>query len=164
MPLSLTAWKMRFRTSSNRSFYSLILLGVIHLAGPPANPFSRKSLSGANGEWVTLPADGYDGDLPSWPLHNDPSTAEEALWMDLWRTPQAAMWAESGFERVVARYVMVTVLSEEEPTAAMLSEVRQLEDRLGLSPMALKRLQWVISEPSSGELAEVIEDDRFAGL
>ena len=63
-----------------------------------------------------------------------------------------------------ARYVMVTVLSEEEPTAAMLSEVRQLEDRLGLSPMALKRLQWVISEPSSGELAEVIEDDRFAGL
>ena len=82
----------------------------------------------------------------------------------LWRTPQAAMWAESGFERVVARYVMVTVLSEEEPTAAMLSEVRQLEDRLGLSPMALKRLQWVISEPSSGELAEVIEDDRFAGL
>ena len=106
------------------------------MAGPPANPFSRKSLSGANGEWVTLPADGYDGDLPSWPLHNDPSTAEEALWMDLWRTPQAAM----------------------------LSEVRQLEDRLGLSPMALKRLQWVISEPSSGELAEVIEDDRFAGL
>ena len=92
------------------------------------------------------------------------STAEEALWMDLWRTPQAAMWAESGFERVVARYVMVTVLSEEEPTAAMLSEVRQLEDRLGLSPMALKRLQWVISEPSSGGLAEVIEDDRFAGL
>ena len=91
------------------------------MAGPPANPFSRKSLSGANGEWVTLPADGYDGDLPSWPLHNDPSTAEEALWMDLWRTPQAAMWAESGFERVVARYVMVTVLSETEPTAAMLS-------------------------------------------
>lgn len=137
---------------------------MIHLAGPPANPFSRKSLSGANGEWVTLPADGFDGDLPSWPLHNEPSTAEEALWMDLWRTPQAAMWAESGFERVVARYVMVTVLSEEEPTAAMLSEVRQLEDRLGLSPMALKKLQWVISEPSSGELAEVIEDDRFAGL
>ena len=44
------------------------------------------------------------------------------------------------------------MLSETEPTAAMLSEVRQLEDRLGLSPMALKRLQWVISEPSSGEL------------
>ena len=71
------------------------------MAGPPANPFSRKSLSGANGEWVTLPADGYDGASPSWPLHNDPPTSEEALWMDLWRTPQAAMWAESGFERVV---------------------------------------------------------------
>ena len=101
------------------------------MAGPPANPFSRKSLSGANGEWVTLPADGYDGDLPSWPLHNNPSTAEEALWMDLWRTPQAAMWAESGFERVVARYVMVTVLSEEEPTAACCLRFGSLKTVLG---------------------------------
>lgn len=132
--------------------------------GPAANPFSRKSLSGANGEWVTLPADGYDGAIPSWPLINDPSAEEELLWMDLWRTPQASRWAESGFVRMVARYVMVTVLSETEPTAAMLSEVRQLEDRLGLSPMALKKLQWVISEPSSGELAEVTEIDRFKDL
>lgn len=132
--------------------------------GPPPNPNSRKSLKGGNGEWVSLPADGYDGPIPDWPLMNEPSGGEADLWRSVWRTPQAAMWATSGFERVVARYVMVTVLSEVDPTAALLGEVRQMEDRLGLSPMALRRLQWVIDEPSSGSLAEVTSIDRYADL
>jgi hypothetical protein len=84
--------------------------------------------------------------------------------MSLWRTPQAAAWIAGGFERVVARYVMITCLVEIDPTAALLGEVRQLEDRLGLSPMAMKRLQWEVEEPSGNKLAEVIVSDRFADL
>lgn len=133
-------------------------------SGPAPNPFSRKSLQGGNGEWVKLPANGYDGPVPDWPLVNSPSDAEHELWLSVWRTPQAAMWAESGFVRVVARYVMVAVLSEMEPTGAILSEVRQLEDRLGLSSMALKKLQWVIEDDSSVALAEVTSIDRYADL
>lgn len=133
-------------------------------SGPSADPFSRKSLSGANGKWVTLPVEGYEGDIPEWPLGNDPSQAEVELWEKVWRTPQGAAWANNGFERVVARYVMVTVLSETEPTAAMLSEVRQLEDRLGLSPMALRKLQWVVGEltkPTSQAPNIIDLRDRF---
>ena len=92
-------------------------------------------------DWRTLPDDGYAGPVPEWPIGDggDPT----GLWRDLWRTPQAAAWAELGWVRVVARYsVLVSVSERGEANAALLAEIRQLEDRLGLSPMAMKRLQW----------------------
>ena len=132
------------------------------MPGPAPNPNARRR--NKRPDWLSLPADGYDGNIPTWPLSSDISIAEEDLWRSLWRTPQAAAWAEGGFERVVARYVMVTCLVELEPNAALLSEVRQMEDRLGLSPMAMKRLQWEVESPSQNTLAEVTSIDRFANL
>lgn len=127
---------------------------------------SKRSRNGSRPDWVTLPADGYDGPVPVWPLQHEPSTVELELWNEVWRKPQAAAWANDGYERVVARYVAVTVLAEDpvSPSAALLSEVRQLEDRLGLSPMAMKRLQWEVGEPRAVELAEVTDIDRYANL
>lgn len=115
-----------------------------------------------------LPAAGYDGPVPEWPLNTDPSSAELDMWETLWRTPQAEMWAKGGSARVVGRYVLVSILAEDpsNPSAALLGEVRQLEDRLGLSPMAMKRLMWEIDDsPAGAGLAEVTDiGDRFASL
>jgi hypothetical protein len=36
-------------------------------------------------------------------------------------------------------------------TAALLAEARQMEDRLGLSPMAMLRLRWEIQEDQVAE-------------
>nr|DAQ56396.1 MAG TPA: hypothetical protein [Caudoviricetes sp.] len=57
-------------------------------------------------------------------------------------------------------------LERGEPNAALLSELRQIEDRLGLSPMALKRLQWEISETSDSrpEGRVINARDRFTKL
>lgn len=135
------------------------------MPGPAADPYSRKSRSGANGAWVELPPNGYEGEIPAWPLDRAPSQYERDLWLTMWRSPQASMWVGRNMERVVARYVHASALVEEEPTAAMMGELRQIEDRLGLSPMALKRLQWIINEPQQGvKLAEVKSIDRFADL
>jgi hypothetical protein len=47
--------------------------------------------------------------------------------------------------RPVARYVRCLVQAEVPGApAALLAEVRQMEDRLGLSPMAILRLRWTI--------------------
>lgn len=135
------------------------------MPGPAADPFSRKSQSGRNGSWIELPSDGYDGALPDWPLAEPMDDSEHDLWHEVWRTPQAAMWAQRGLDRVVARYVRVTIRAEAGTSGALLAEVRQLEDRLGLSPMALKKLQWIINKPQQGvKLAEVTKIDRFADL
>ena len=53
-----------------------------------------------------------------------------------------------------------------EPNAALLSELRQIEDRIGLSPMAMRRLQWEIPETSDSrpEGRVINARDRFSKL
>ena len=64
------------------------------------------------------------------------------MWGQLWSSPQAVAWESLGWTRVVARYARVAVEAElGVGGGTILAECRQLEDRLGLSPMAMKRLQ-----------------------
>ena len=55
------------------------------------------------------------------------------------------MWERLSYLRGVARYTRLLAVAESgDASAAILGEVRQLEDRLGLTPMAMRRLQWRI--------------------
>lgn len=98
---------------------------------------------------VQLPAEGRVGDPPEWPYGSECPD----VWAEFWATPQAAQWERQGMVRLVARYVMVLALVENPETisATLLGEVRQLEDRLGLSPMAMLRLRWeVVADEVAG--------------
>lgn len=107
---------------------------------------------------VWLPASGRDGEPPIWPL-TAATKAEAKVWSELWATPQACVWEELGWARVVARYTRVLIKAERPgASGAVLSEVRQMEDRLGLTPMSMLRLRWGIEpdeEEPAGELLEV---------
>lgn len=112
------------------------------MPGPPPNPNARRT--NARPDWRTLPAQGRQGETPAWPV-GDPTDEQAALWDSLWKTPQAEAWEDLGWTRVVARYAAIVLACEmPDATSAMMSEARQLEDRLGLSPMAMKRLQWEV--------------------
>jgi hypothetical protein len=94
----------------------------------------------------------------------DPTVEEELLWGELWSTPQAVVWDELGWTRVVARYTRLVLEAEAGDAAvALLAEVRQMEDRLGLTPLAMRKNYWVVEaeKPKSGvgdgELADVVE-------
>ena len=114
----------------------------------PINPNSRRQLhlakNGNAAEFISIPAAGNQQPAPAWPLDAEPARAELDMWQQLWTTPQAAMWASMHIERVIARYVMVTCLAEQTQQAGLLTEVRQMEDRLGLTPLSLQKLQWKI--------------------
>lgn len=57
------------------------------------------------------------------------------------------MWQHEHAERLVARWVkLLGNVEGDQPDRYLLAEVRQTEDRLGLSPMALARLGWRIVE------------------
>lgn len=113
--------------------------------GPPPNPNARRR--NATPSLVKLPADGYEGEIPEWPLGRRTKAAIQ-VWEQLWRTPQAHAWVQLGYTRSVARYVQLLLAAEKpDASAAVLSEVRQMEDRLGLNPLALLRLRWQIDEP-----------------
>ena len=112
---------------------------------PSENPVRRNARVGP----LTLPAEGRKGDTPPWPLELQ-LDSELALWRDLWATPQAVAWERLGFTRVVARYCRF-VLAAENCNKDAMAEARQLEDRLGLTPKAMRLLLWTVA---ADEVAE----------
>jgi hypothetical protein len=116
--------------------------------GPLSNPNAVRRNKKAPG--THLPAEGFTGAIPEWPL-KDCSDEESDRWDCLWRIPQAAAWIRMHIEFTVARYVRLSLVVEDETrnnyaTSQTLNTVTQLEDRLGLNPQALKRLEWEIVE------------------
>jgi len=113
--------------------------------GKPPSDNARHSNPTLGSTAMKLPASGRKGAAPKWPLPGKASANESAAWKQVWTTPQAVAWERLGWVRPVARYVRCLVQAEEVGApAALLGEVRQMEDRLGLSPMALLRLRWAV--------------------
>jgi hypothetical protein len=118
--------------------------------GPaPKRPEERRRRN-ATVAMTKLPAGGRQGDPPPWPLEEF-GEYEASVWAELWRTPQAAAWDGMGVgvRRVVARYVRL--VASPEPSEKTLPEIRQMEDRLGLNPLAMLRLRWEVTEDEVGE-------------
>lgn len=119
--------------------------------GPPPKHPSQRRRTNASVALTQLPAEGRDGETPEWPLGRT-SVAEKSIWVELWRSPQSVAWERLGWTRSVARYCRALVDAEKkDAAAALLAEVRQMEDRLGLTPMSMLRLRWEIAPD---ELAE----------
>jgi hypothetical protein len=80
----------------------------------------------------------------------------------LWHTPQAVAWERLGWTRVVARYVLVVLAAEADLDAKVLAQAVVLEDRLGLTPKAMRLLLW---EVASDEVTSQRQaGGRYAGL
>lgn len=104
---------------------------------------------------VHLPAEGRQGEPPMWPLASDATEQERDAWWQLWRTPQAVMWERLGWTRTVARYCRFMVEAEEPgAAAALLAAVTAMEDRLGLTPKAMRLLLWQVTSDEVGEQRE----------
>lgn len=121
--------------------------------GTPPNPNARRRNVRPGGGILRLPASGYRGPVPEFPLGPPPRDAdgsvadrELAMWERTWRTPQAVAWAAAGESWVdtVAIYVRYFVRGEAGSLDAS-KEARALADRLGLSPRAMRGLMWEIA-------------------
>ena len=112
------------------------------------NPPKLDPARGPRGRGITtLPASGRPGHPPTWPLPGEAAEAEAEAWAQLWATPQACEWERLGWTRTVARYCRVMVACEDpEASASMLAQATALEDRLGLTPKAMRLLLWQISK------------------
>ena len=116
--------------------------GARNRSGPPADPNSERSEQRGLA-FKLLPREGFTGRVPAYPLP-DPSARERALWKELWRTPQAAMWnVERWRIRIVGMYCRAWVRAEDpESPASVLTQVNRLGDQLGLTPAGLRDNGW----------------------
>lgn len=143
--------------------------GARNRSGPQPDPNSGRSE--ARGlSFDQLPADGYDGPVPDFPLpvrsvmvemsedgakwrEHDPAATEATanreaeLWEWAWSTPQAAGWAREPWRLMtVAMWVRTYVVCEgSDATAADKGSLHRFADQIGLTPAGLRENGWTIT-------------------
>jgi hypothetical protein len=128
------------------------------MPGPaPKHPSQVRRRNAPIAGQLRLPSSGRQGEPPTWPLGR-PNAAEKRRWALLWRKPQAVAWERLGCEDAVARYARLAARGEgRDAPMSLLAELHQMEDRLGLTPMALLRLRWEIVDEEPAEEGRVLD-------
>jgi hypothetical protein len=127
------------------------------MPGPIPKPPGQTRRPNRGGVFTYLPAAGRSGAPPGWPL-GKASKRELEVWTKIWHTPQAVAWdVGRAFDATIARYVWMAVQCEGETSAALLGELHQMEDRLGLNPVSMARLRWQVVEQEPAQLEVVID-------
>ena len=119
--------------------------GARNRSGPQPDPTSGRS-DRRGLAFETLPAEGYDGEAPDFPLP-DPTEREVELWSLLWTYPQAAAWARESWRWLtVGNFVRAQVAAEDHGASASQREnLHRFMDRIGLTAAGLKENGWVIA-------------------
>jgi hypothetical protein len=117
------------------------------MPGPAPKPDEQRRRRNAVVAMTKLP-ERREAPAPDWPL-TKPIKLELEAWAFLWTLPQSVAWERDSSARLVARYCR-TLVKAENGFDLLLPEVRMLEDRLGLSPMAMLRLRWEVAADEVG--------------
>lgn len=97
-------------------------------------------------DWVELPADGFAGQIPDFPLP-DALALEVDLWTELWQKPQAAAWSALGLKFQVAAYVRTYLKATALDAVNGWSTVMlRMEAELGLNVPGMRANGWRISD------------------
>lgn len=114
-------------------------------------------------DWTVLPFDGRQGPAPELPKWRQWTQATLEWWSQLWSTPQATMWDPSGRSlhalALLHHELMLDEIRDDgAPSRApsITGEMRQHEDRHGLTPKAMLQLRWRVAS-SLSEGAKVLE-------
>lgn len=120
-------------------------------SGPAPDPNALRRDRKDDAPWVVLPAEGFAGDVPDFPLV-DELGMELDLWAELWRKPQAVMWDRLGLRFQVAAYVRAFGESVLPGAASGLkTAVLRMEGELGLSVPGMHSLRWKIAADEVSE-------------
>lgn len=126
--------------------------GARNRSGPGIDPNSARS-DDRGITLTTLPAEGYKGETPRWPLgrmQGEDLTIDRelAVWAEAWTTPQATAWISQPWRwPVIGEYCRLKAVIELAPaaTASLISQLHRYRDQLGLTPAGLKENGWRIA-------------------
>lgn len=113
------------------------------MPGPAPSPNARRRNAGA--VFTVIPSE-RKGRAPAWPLPTPIPSGMLSTWRKLWRTPMATQWEQLRYPDLVARYVLLLSVFLGKPGSELAAELRQMEDRLGLSTLAVLKHRWTIED------------------
>lgn len=135
--------------------------GARNRSGPPPDPKSGRS-ERRGFSLNALPAQGYTGRIPAWPLEGQ-TKREAEVWKWAWRTPQACAWSmpsEQWRIRTVALWVRVSVACEQpDAPASLLGQLHRFADQIGMTTAGLAEMGWKIAD---GETKEAPKEEEQA--
>ena len=144
--------------------------GARNRSGPAANENSERS-DRRGFKLTALPAEGYDGDVPAWPLEPAANATERSYWERAWRTPQACAWSmpsESWRIPTVARWVRLSVRCDApDAGAAHLGQLHRFADQIGMTTAGLAEMGWKVTVDELSERRDeqpavpTVEDDEM---
>ncbi len=123
----------------------------------PKEDDGRRNRAERQFDWTTLPAEGRHGPPPKLPKLRQWTDATLDWWAELWKTPQAAAWDQTG--RTLHTLAMLhhqlaideALTPDKSRASTIAAEMRQHEDRHGLTPKAMLQLRWRVSAtPTDG--------------
>ena len=129
--------------------------GARNRSGPKPSETSERS--DRRGYSLTaLPAEGYTGPVPDFPLPT-PTSRELEVWEWAWRTPQACAWSmpsEAWRVHTVALWVRTKVRCEaEDAGAALLGQLHRFADQIGMTTAGLAEMGWKVAVDEVGKKA-----------
>ena len=144
--------------------------GARNRSGPAANENSERS-DRRGFKLTALPAEGYDGDAPAWPLEPAANATERSYWERAWRTPQACAWSmpsESWRIPTVARWVRLSVRCDApDAGAAHLGQLHRFADQIGMTTAGLAEMGWKVTVDELSERRDepatppTVDDDEM---
>jgi hypothetical protein len=105
----------------------------------PKPPGQRVRRNVDQKQWVTLPAAKPFKRPPTCPTRWSPATKK--WWKLIWESPMAAVWLESDIHALTRLGNLIELQAKGKISAIMVGEIRQIEDRFGLSPKSRRMLQ-----------------------
>ncbi len=135
--------------------------GARNRSGPPKDPNSLNSANKGR-VFTSLPAGGFDGDAPEFPLPEQ-TDREVEVWVEAWRSPQAHAWiGEKWRYRTVALWVRWSVRCEAlDAGASLIGQTIRLADQIGMTPAGLIENGWTIA---TDVVAEPIAETPVASI
>lgn len=131
------------------------------MASPiPKNPAQRRRRNAAPPTTKIDPA----AKVKAPPVPPGMSERAAELWAEIWADPVAVIW-ETCDRSAVARLCRFRAAEEAgDAGGVMIAQITALEDRLGLSPVARRRLQYEIDKAAGATAsapAAPVKDERF---
>lgn len=127
--------------------------GARNRSGPVVDPTSGRS-DRRGVSLQALPAEGYDGPVPEWPLPTS-SGRELDVWAEAWTSPQACAWAlpsERWRIPTVALWVRTKVRCEDvEAPASIMAQLHRFADQIGMTTAGLREMGWQVAVDKVGE-------------